>query len=195
MSFMPARLIRPKLGLKPTTPQKAAGRMTLPAVWVPKAKGKKKSATPAAEPEEEPPGVWAGLAGLAVGPGLRVANSVVTVLPMTAAPAARAAATAAASARGRQPCQMGEPYSLGISAVSSTSFTPSGRPWSGPGRAVEADVRAAEGSRKAKACTVGSRSAMRAREASISASGRSFPLRMRAAASVAVRREGSCMGG
>src|SRR5579883_1247033 len=110
--------------------------MTLPAVWVPKASGKKKSATPAAEPLEEPPGVWARLIGLAVGPGVRVANSVVTVLPTTAAPAARAQATAAASARGRQPRQIGEPYSLGISAVSSTSFTPIGRPCRGPGRAA-----------------------------------------------------------
>ena len=33
------RGIAPKLGLKPTTPQKAAGRITEPAVWVPMASG------------------------------------------------------------------------------------------------------------------------------------------------------------
>ncbi len=68
-----------------------------------------------------------------VGPGLRVANSVVTVLPMTTAPAARAQATGAESALGCQLVQIGEPYWLGMSAVSSTSLTPMGMPCSGPG--------------------------------------------------------------
>src|SRR5438045_2280880 len=48
-----------------------------------------KSATAAAEPLDEPPGECAGLCGLAVGPGWRVANSVVTGLPRRIAPAAR----------------------------------------------------------------------------------------------------------
>jgi len=87
-------------GLKPTTPQKAAGRMTLPPVCVPRATGKNPAATPAAEPLLEPPGVRVSPCGLAVGPALRVANSVVTVLPMTTPPAARVQATEAASARG-----------------------------------------------------------------------------------------------
>src|SRR5580698_757421 len=117
----------------------------LPAVCVPYANGKKKSATPAADPLLEPPGVCPSPRGLAVGPGLRVANSVVTVLPIATPPDARAHATAAESARGRQPRQIGDPYSLGISAVSSTSFTPTGRPCNGPGRAVTAPRRAASG--------------------------------------------------
>ncbi len=83
--------------------------MMLPAVWVPKASGTIPSATAAADPEEEPPGVWARLAGLRVGPGARTANSVVTVFPATTAPAALAQATQAASPRGRNPAQMGEP--------------------------------------------------------------------------------------
>ena len=37
---------------------------------------------------------------------------------------------------------IGEPYSLGMSAVSSTSFTPIGRPCSGPGSAAAAASRA-----------------------------------------------------
>ena len=61
------------------------------------------SATAAAEPLDEPPGVCAGLRGLAVLPGVKVANSVVTVLPSTIAPAARASATQEASAAGRWP--------------------------------------------------------------------------------------------
>ncbi len=32
-------------------------------LWVAKAAGKKPAATPAAEPEDEPPGVWSGLCG------------------------------------------------------------------------------------------------------------------------------------
>ena len=92
-------------------------------------------------PEDDPPGVWAGLAGFMVGPGLRVANSVVTVLPMTTAPAARAQATGAELALGCQPAQIGEPYWLGMSAVSSTSFTPIGMPCSGPGLASAAAAR------------------------------------------------------
>ena len=41
----------------PTTPQKAAGRMTEPMVCVPKASGQKPAATAAAEPLLLPPGV------------------------------------------------------------------------------------------------------------------------------------------
>ena len=40
--------------------------MIEPPVWVPKAPGTMWSATEAAEPLEEPPGVWAGLSGLVV---------------------------------------------------------------------------------------------------------------------------------
>ncbi len=65
----PARLTAPKLGLQPTTPQKEAGLTIEPAVCVPSDRGTIRSATAAAEPLEEPPGVWAGLRGLAVRPG------------------------------------------------------------------------------------------------------------------------------
>ncbi len=57
------------MGTYPTTPQKAAGRMVEPIVWVPSASGKNPAATPAAEPWLEPPGVRAGSCGLRVGPG------------------------------------------------------------------------------------------------------------------------------
>src|SRR5512138_415070 len=66
----PARGIVPKLGLYPMIPQNAAGRITEPAVCVPKASGAIRSATAAAEPLDEPPGVCAGLRGLAVLPGV-----------------------------------------------------------------------------------------------------------------------------
>src|SRR6185312_79143 len=56
------------------------------------------SAAAVAEPLDEPPGVCSGLCGLRVFPGLKYAHSVVTVLPMITAPAARSRATTAASA-------------------------------------------------------------------------------------------------
>ena len=59
------------------------------------------SATAAAEPLEDPPGVCPRSCGLRVGPGEYAANSVVWVFPRTTAPAARSAATQAASAAGR----------------------------------------------------------------------------------------------
>ena len=77
--------------------------MIEPAVCVPKASGTMKSATAAAEPLEEPPGLWAGLCGLTVAPGKRLANSVVTVLLKIVPPGMRSSATQAASANGRLP--------------------------------------------------------------------------------------------
>lgn len=54
----------------------------LPPVWAPRAIGTWKSATAAAEPQEEPPGVRFGSCGLVVlGPELVTQNSVVVVLP------------------------------------------------------------------------------------------------------------------
>jgi len=60
---------RPCVGLKPQTPQKDAGRIVEPAVWLPSASGTIAAATAAAEPLEEPPGVCSGLCGLRVLPG------------------------------------------------------------------------------------------------------------------------------
>src|ERR1043166_7042898 len=88
-------------GLKPATPQKLAGLITEPPVCVPVAIGKKPAATPAAEPDDEPPGVWARFLGLRVLPGSRWANSVVTVLPNSVPPLRRIIATRDASTLGR----------------------------------------------------------------------------------------------
>src|SRR5262245_6737411 len=86
------------------------------------------AATAAAEPLLDPPGVRAGSQGLRVPRGSVAANSVVTVLPRMTAPASRRAATAAASRPEDQPSNNGEPISVGISAVSIMSFTPTGIP-------------------------------------------------------------------
>ncbi|MNP67606.1 hypothetical protein D3C76_1634580 [compost metagenome] len=56
----PTRLMRPKVGLKPNTPQQAAGTRTEPPVSVPREKSQRPAATAAAEPLEEPPGTRPG---------------------------------------------------------------------------------------------------------------------------------------
>src|SRR3546814_20595815 len=83
------------------TPQKLAGRIIDPWVCVPKAAANMPQAVPAAEPDDEPPGVWAVLWGLTVGPERPMANSVVTVLPTGMPPPSYMACTAAASVLGR----------------------------------------------------------------------------------------------
>ena len=106
--------------------------MVDPVVWVPIAIGTMKSATAAAEPLDEPAGVRARSCGLRVGPGCRLANSVVTVLPRSTPPALRDSATQAASRSGRRPLWIGVPHSVGRSKVSMMSLTPNGTPASGP---------------------------------------------------------------
>ena len=90
-------LIRPNVGLRPTSPQYDAGRTFEPIVWLPSDSGIMRAATAAAEPLDEPPGVQARFHGLRVGAGSYVANSVVCSLPSRIAPAALSRATAVAS--------------------------------------------------------------------------------------------------
>ena len=79
------------------------------------APGTMRAATAAAEPDDDPPGVWAGFHGLRVGDGSRNANWVVWVLPRMTAPAARSRATAPQSrvgcvwANSRAPAVVGMP--------------------------------------------------------------------------------------
>ena len=93
----------PWLGLYPTTPQNAAGRMIEPVVCVANATGTIPAATAAAEPDDDPPGVLVTSWGLTVGPGGQAANSVVTSFPSGSIPHRRAMATLAASTTGRCP--------------------------------------------------------------------------------------------
>ena len=67
----PEKSSSPYVGLKPTTPQNAAGRITEPSVCVPMATGTNPAATAAAEPDDDPPGVCAGFHGLRVLPAVR----------------------------------------------------------------------------------------------------------------------------
>jgi len=127
-SSAPAVEIRPPVGLKPTAPEKAPGRMVEPFVWLPIAPGMTPAATAAAEPIDDPPGVRARSYGLRVGPGVRNASSAVTVLPMTIAPAASSARTTSDDRAGTRPRKSAEPFSVGMPAVSKMSFTPTGTP-------------------------------------------------------------------
>jgi len=86
------------------------------------------SATEAAEPLDDPPGVCSMFHGFRVPRGCVAANSVVTVLPMITAPASRSARTHAASFCERQPANKGEPISVGMSTVSIMSLMPTGMP-------------------------------------------------------------------
>src|SRR5687767_3047126 len=132
------------------------------------------AATAAAEPLEEPPGVCAALCGLRVLPEAPLANSVVTVLPMMTAPAPRSSATTLASRDGVRPACSGDPFSVGMSAVSTMSLIPTGTPCNGPSgcpsrfhwSAARACPSACSGSRNAQACTSPSTSRTRARHAS-----------------------------
>ena len=85
-------------------PLNEAGRICDPPVCVPNPYGTWKSPTAAPEPDDDPPGVCAGLYGLRV-TALRPleANSTVSVLPRISAPAPRTTATGAASRPTRSP--------------------------------------------------------------------------------------------
>ena len=97
-----------------------------------------------------------------------------TVFPRITAPACRSAQTAALSRRGKFPRNASQPYSVGMSFVSSRSLIPTGMPSIGERgspaaqRAVlaSAAARAASRLRCAKAWTTGSRSSMVARQRS-----------------------------
>src|SRR5215467_1448140 len=91
------------LGLKPTIPQYAAGRITEPLVCVPIATGTCPRATAAADHDDDPPGVCAAFQGFLVLAGCMNANSVVTVLPSTIPPARLRRLTHSASNGGHAP--------------------------------------------------------------------------------------------
>ena len=116
-----------------------------------------RAATAAAEPAEDPPGVWPAFHGFFVGAGSRYANWVVWVLPRTMAPAARASSMHAASRVGRLCANVPAPARVGMPATWKMSFTPIGTPWSGPRRrapfASLSSCRAAVSAPGASTCT------------------------------------------
>src|SRR5438552_13870867 len=113
----PRVLIRPNVGLRPTSPQYDAGRTFDPMVWLPSASGTMRAATAAAEPLDDPPGVHARFHGLRVGAGSLVANSVVWSLPSRIPPAALSRATEVASYAGTKPDITFDPPSVASPAL------------------------------------------------------------------------------
>src|SRR3954470_13284774 len=103
------------VGLRPETPQKAAGMRIEPPVSVPSAKAAAPVASATALPPLEPPGTRSGSHGFRHGGKCGLlevipqANSCVSVLPTTIAPASRARRTAGASALGTWPLKMLDP--------------------------------------------------------------------------------------
>src|SRR5579885_2561465 len=100
MGMIPLRLIKPTVGLRPTTPQMDDGLTTEPSVSLPTATAQRLAATAAADPELEPDGLRASICGLRVCPPRplqpltdrverKLAHSLRFVLPRMIAPAAR----------------------------------------------------------------------------------------------------------
>ena len=86
-----------------TTPQNADGILIDPPMSEPVAKVAVPAARAAADPPLDPPGEKSVFQGFRVAPGVMNASSVVTVLPMTIAPASSSATTAAADRSGTRP--------------------------------------------------------------------------------------------
>src|SRR2546426_6843448 len=106
---------RPKVGFRPTRPQKLAGMRIEPAPSEPSASGANPAATAAAPPPVDPPGVRVGSQGLRDSPnsGLSVeprqANSGRLVRPTKMAPAARRLPTLGGSSVGTNSASKREP--------------------------------------------------------------------------------------
>src|SRR6185436_9527495 len=120
MGITPARLVRPTVGLIPTTPLIDAGQTIEPSVSVARAAAQKLAATPAPDPELEPQGLRSRTEGLRVSPPWplqplvelkprKLAHSERFALPRMTAPAARRRAATVASRPGGVPSRASAP--------------------------------------------------------------------------------------
>ncbi len=152
--------MRPRWGLMPTRCVQAAGMRTEPAPSEPIAAATRPAATAAAEPPDEPPGVWSSDHGLRVWPKASPSvighwpNSGDVVLPTITAPAARRrrATSPSACLPGNSP---GQPNAVVSPARSMSSLIAIGTPSNGA-RSPSARARsaAAASARAASARTV-----------------------------------------
>src|SRR5437764_12746979 len=117
--------MRPKLGLRPTRPVKAAGIRVEPPPSLAVQNGTMPEATAAADPPLDPPGVRAGSHGLRVVPQALVwvkavtPNSGAAVLPTGTAPAARSRAPCTeSSSTGPRPLPTRDACDAGLPAQS-----------------------------------------------------------------------------
>ena len=143
---------RPRLGLRPTTPQQDAGMRIEPPRSLPSARPTRPAETAAALPPDDPPADRSGFHGLHVAPNRRFSvtgrnpSSGEFVLPTTIAPASRSRRTWALSWSATQSPNAWLPSVVGVPSVAeSRSLIPTGTPQSGrrsPGRTASASSSA-----------------------------------------------------
>src|SRR5215217_3948843 len=144
MGMTPARLVRPTVGLMPTTEQADEGQTIEPSVSVPMATAVKPAAVAAGEPELDPQGERSSAYGLRHCPPRplqplveeverKLAHSLRVVLPSSTAPALRRLRAVVESCGGRELTSASEPAVVSMpSAVSTLSLSRIGIPCSGP---------------------------------------------------------------
>src|SRR5262249_28610384 len=140
----PPRLVRPIVGLIPTTLLTLAGQTMLPSVSVPSPTAEKLAATEAAEPELEPHALRSSEYGLLTSPPRpdqplvekkerKFAHSERPVFPRIPAPPARNLATTVESWVAGVPTSASDPAAVCIrSPVSMLSLSSTGMPCNGP---------------------------------------------------------------
>src|SRR5450631_3912978 len=125
MGITPERLVRPTVGLMPTTPFIVAGQRMEPSVSVPIEAATRFAATATADPALEPQGVRSSTYGLRVCPPRalhpleeplerKLAHSPRLVFPRMTAPAARNFCAIKASCAGRAPSKPSDPAVVSI---------------------------------------------------------------------------------
>src|SRR5580698_7781166 len=144
MGMMPARLIRPSVGLMPTRPLAEAGQTTEPSVSEPTATAQRLAAVAAPGPELEPQGLRSRAYGFVVWPPRPLhpllewlermfAHSLRLVLPRITAPDSRSFCATKESRVGFDPSRASEPAVVCMrSAVSMLSLIRTGIPCMGP---------------------------------------------------------------
>ena len=181
------------MGLKPKTPQHAAGILIDPPPSLACAIGTSRAATAAADPPLEPPGVRSSAQGLCVGPNRRgsvvgrMPNSGVFVLPRTISPACSNRATSSLCSEGTYSPRKPLPSVIRTPAYSARrSLRRNGTPANGPwptGRAAASRARSNIG--VTTALRDGLSRSIRAMAASTSSIGRTSQRRTRSACAVA----------
>src|SRR3984893_9376556 len=142
LGTIPARLTRPRVGLRPTIPQALAGHTMEPSVWAPTPSRAWPAATATPEPELDPEGLRSSAYGFAAWPprvlqplvecvDRKLAHSDRFALPMITAPASRSRLTRKASPDSAS-SSAGEPDVAGIARTALLSLTGTGPPSSGP---------------------------------------------------------------
>src|SRR6476661_1561050 len=152
----PARLTRPKVGRNALSPQRTDGDTMEPWVSVPMPNATHPAAVADDGPADEPLEPCERFHGLLVRPPNHwsfCANSPVVSLAISTAPALRSRCTTSASSSMMRSLKSAAPHVVGTPFVAKRSFTPYGRPCSGPRYlpdASSASARAASASAESR---------------------------------------------